>query len=138
MSKGLVISSLEAGRVDMVAAGLCITEARQQRVRFSVPYKKIAAGVFQVTDQIDDVKQSLFSSIKDSFYNNLIRESRYEQIGEGGDTKLFDLYRNSLAGYIALYDICLLIIAICPIFWSLRCAIMDDYAMGVECLFFVG
>ncbi len=83
MSIGLVVPSLEAGRIDMIAAGLCITEARQRRVLFSDPHQKIAAGVFQVTDQIDDVKQSLFSSIKDSFYNNLIRESRYEQIGDG-------------------------------------------------------
>ncbi|MFI3293078.1 MAG: ABC transporter permease subunit [Rikenellaceae bacterium] len=83
MSIGLVVPSLEAGRVDMIAAGLCITESRQQRMIFSDPHQKMAAGVFQVTDHIDDVKQNIFSSIKDSFYNNLIRESRYEQIGEG-------------------------------------------------------
>ncbi len=83
MSIGLVVPSLEAGRVDMVASGLCITEARRQRVIFSDPHQKVSSGVFQVTDQIDDVKQSIFSSIKDSFYNNLVRESRYEQIGKG-------------------------------------------------------
>ncbi len=86
MKFSALIAALESKRVDLLISNITPTEERRKRVNFS-------DGYFENPDVLlihkgaayseAPVQKSWFSSIKDSFYNNLILEKRYLMVVEG-------------------------------------------------------
>lgn len=89
---GGLISALNSGKVDVIAAFLAITPERVNKVNFSDVYLvqncvmavldvNLAASNASATQTVE--KQGFFASVGDSFYNNLIAEKRYVLILNG-------------------------------------------------------
>ncbi len=86
-----LIAALDAGKADLIADGIGISEERAKQIDFSDSYadfrtaviaaKKNLAG-FQ-DEQAPATRISFLESISNSFYNNIILESRYLLIIDG-------------------------------------------------------
>lgn len=88
---GGLISALTSGKVDIVT-DMSITEERAKQVNFSDPYfinyavmlvldKNLATNNTATSQPVE--KQGFFTSVADSFHNNLIAEKRYILILKG-------------------------------------------------------
>jgi polar amino acid transport system substrate-binding protein len=91
MEFGGLIAAAAAGKVDLIAASIYITDERKQEIDFSDPYFDMeswavirksdlagAATAAQPTRQL-----SFFEKVADSFHNNIILEKRYLLIWNG-------------------------------------------------------
>lgn len=89
MDFGALIPSLISNKIDMIICTLCITEERQKQILFSEQYaaSRVLAVVYQQGNNgngnDDAVATSFFSKVKDSFYNNLVKEDRWKMIVDG-------------------------------------------------------
>lgn len=88
-----IISGVATGKFDMASDDIAITEERAQKVDYSIPY--IAGGTAALARKCDIVRyakdtgsqeglsKGFMENMKESFYNNVIREKRYELILSG-------------------------------------------------------
>ena len=90
MDFGALIPALAAGKVDMIAASISITDERKQQIAFSNPYLEDRTGIVVLKKNMvhsgsaEQAKQTtFFQSIRDGFTNNMIRENRYLLIVDG-------------------------------------------------------
>lgn len=84
MNFGGLIPALNVHKVDMILSQLIVTEERKKTVLFSDPYHH--SSVIAVTKVCDKEKTSAFQfvkNIKESFYSNLIVESRWKMLTDG-------------------------------------------------------
>jgi polar amino acid transport system substrate-binding protein len=91
-----LVAALAAGKVDIIADGIAITEERQKQVDFSEPYNQLKTAVLalktnlaafaNLSKESDNQPTSFFSfmnGIAESFHNNIILENRYLLIIDG-------------------------------------------------------
>ncbi len=92
MEFGSLIAAVATNKIDMITSTLMITPERKEKINFSEPYYQVGAGLVvlkenlaiegQTEEAVQD-KPSMIKSIGDSFYNNIIYESRYKLILDG-------------------------------------------------------
>ncbi|MFA7418365.1 MAG: ABC transporter permease subunit [Melioribacteraceae bacterium] len=110
-----LVAALAAGKVDIIADGICITEERQKQVDFSNPYMDFKTAVLALKssmgeEQIEE-KTSLsipfLESVATSFNNNIIVEKRYLLILDGLQTtiliSILSILFGTLLGGIVCY-----------------------------------
>ncbi len=81
-----LIPALVSGRVDMIAAGISVTEERQKQVSFSDEYFNDSIAVLTLKSDYSPQNSTLLSLIDDfrnSYHSNLIQEKRYLLILNG-------------------------------------------------------
>ena len=100
-----ILPSIQAGKADLAAAGITITDERRESVNFSLPYyaggtvmvvlKSKAAGTSQAgadagggSADAENTERSFFDTIKDSFQKTFIREDRWRLFVDGVLTTL--------------------------------------------------
>ncbi len=84
MAFGATIPALTAGKIDIIASDLSITEERKKSVDFTDPYV-IQNQTFMVRDtaSLEGGSGSIFTDIKEGLYDNLVKEARYKMILNG-------------------------------------------------------
>jgi polar amino acid transport system substrate-binding protein len=103
MEFGSLIAAVAGNKIDMIAGSMLITEERALQVDFSDPYYEMWTSVVALKDnlaggpngsggqpgngslsgQITGGQANIFTSIKNSFYSNIIMEQRYKMIIDG-------------------------------------------------------
>ncbi|MEN3975738.1 ABC transporter substrate-binding protein/permease [Emcibacter sp. SYSU 3D8] len=90
MEFGSLIAAVAAGKVDLIAASIYITEERKRQIDFSNPYFAMESWVavrkidVAGTDAPTAVpERSFLEGIADSFQSNIIHEKRYLLLWEG-------------------------------------------------------
>lgn len=92
MEFGSLIAALVAGKINMIASTLIITEERKKKVDFSDIYYEINATFFALKERIASTEAvtdsapasiSFFKGISNSFQSNIIQENRYLLILDG-------------------------------------------------------
>ena len=86
-----LIASLAAGKVDIIADGICITEERAKKVAFSDVYLYLKTGVMALKSSLGGGEKaqaappgtSFFDAVAKSFHTNIILENRYLLIIDG-------------------------------------------------------
>jgi len=86
---GLIVA-LAAGKVDMISDGIAITEERMKSIDFSDLYCFLPTSVAVRTCDLTPgggksavIKKSIWVSLSERFYNNIILEDRYKLIVDG-------------------------------------------------------
>jgi polar amino acid transport system substrate-binding protein len=86
MKFSALTASLLSGKTDLIISNFTKTAEREEKVVFSDEYfrnpQKLVTKIIS-EDSHKTVKASFFSSLKNSFYNNLILEKRYKLILSG-------------------------------------------------------
>ena len=85
MSFDALMPALQAGKYDLAASGIAVTEERKKNVLFSDPYVQDSIVVAVLSKDADT---SLFGSMKKSFRNTFIKEKRYRLFTKGIFTTL--------------------------------------------------
>ena len=90
MEFGALIAAVAAGKVDMIAASIYITDERKQQIDFSNPYFSMEswaavrkADVAGAAAAGAEPERSFFQRTADSFHSNIIHEKRYLLLWEG-------------------------------------------------------
>jgi polar amino acid transport system substrate-binding protein len=95
MPFGSLIAALSTGKIDLIHSSMMITNERKEQVDFSDIYFESGASIIALNERIKDKnaltdneesqqkKKSFFQSLSNSFYNNIVRESRYKLILNG-------------------------------------------------------
>jgi polar amino acid transport system substrate-binding protein len=93
MEFSALVPALAAGKVDIIADGIAITEERSRQIDFSDSYSVLKTAVLSLKSNLTayaeasgpetQQKVTLISSLADSFYRNLIHENRYLLITQG-------------------------------------------------------
>lgn len=86
-----LVASLASGKVEMITDGICITEERGKQIDFSDSYADFRTAVLVLKKDManyngpaDEKKETTFwQSIAESFYSNIVHESRYLLIVDG-------------------------------------------------------
>jgi len=79
-----LIAAVSTNKVEMIVSTIMITDERKKQVDFSDPYFELSACVMGAkTESANAQTPSFFKSVSDSFYNNIIVESRYLLIVDG-------------------------------------------------------
>lgn len=90
MEFGALIAAVAAGKVDMIAASIYITDERKQQIDFSNPY--FAMESWAAVRKVDvagvaadgaEPERSFFQRTADSFQSNIIHEKRYLLLWDG-------------------------------------------------------
>ncbi|MBP2663032.1 MAG: HisJ [Firmicutes bacterium] len=113
---GALVTSLAAGKVDMIADCIAITAERQKLVDFSEPYMDINSAVIALkkniatitpADKKETQSSSFFKSAGDSFYSNILHEKRYLLIIDGlkttGIISIFSVLFGTLLGVLICF-----------------------------------
>lgn len=115
MEFGSLIAAVSTNKIDMITSTLMITPERKEKINFSDPYYQVGAGLVVLkenlaTDAQEEgavkTKSSLIKSIGDSFYNNIIYESRYKLILEGLKVTMLIAVFTAIVGTILGMLIC--------------------------------
>ncbi len=90
---GAMLASVSTNKIDMITSSLMITGERKKQIDFSDPYYNSGVSIIAKKTAIDRPftlkgdpaagEKSIFKSISDSFYNNIILEKRYLHIFNG-------------------------------------------------------
>ncbi len=97
MDFSALVASLAAGKVDMIADGICITEERAKQVDFSDKYLDFKTAVIALNKNLAGANTtegssnstnvlpttSFIQDVAESFHNNIIIENRYLLILDG-------------------------------------------------------
>lgn len=93
MQFGALIPALAAGKVDMIAASIAITDERKQQIDFGTPYFHEQVYAFARKDRIvggdgtvpqaSAKPQGFLTRTADSFRTNILQENRYRLILDG-------------------------------------------------------
>jgi len=86
-----LIAALAAGKADIIADGIAITDERKKQIDFSDPYTYFKTVVITTRDAPSELseadrqagKKTIITRVKTSFYNNIILEKRYLLIADG-------------------------------------------------------
>jgi len=86
-----LVAALASGKADMIADGIAISAERSKQIDFSDSYAEFKTAVIASKknligndeEPVHPVKISLFKSLSNSFYNNIILENRYLMILDG-------------------------------------------------------
>lgn len=78
-----IIASIVTGKIDIGACAMTVTEERAKQVRFSDSYYFCKSTCFYHDANYKVPKKPFFTRIKESFYNNLVAEDRWEIVLEG-------------------------------------------------------
>lgn len=115
MDFGALIPALVSGKADMIACSISITAERKKQIDFSDPYQEDRAGVLVLKQNLahgsaeGKVKEVTFlQSIRDGFYNNMIRENRYLLIIDGLKTTMLISVFSIIVGTALGAVICLM------------------------------
>lgn len=115
MDFSALVAALAAGKVDMIADGISITEERARQVDFSDKYLDFRTAVLALKSnmghEVNSEKLtntiSFFESIRNSFTNNIIVEKRYLLIIDGLRTtaiiSLLSILFGSILGSLICY-----------------------------------
>ncbi|QIQ21229.1 amino acid ABC transporter substrate-binding protein [Zophobihabitans entericus] len=107
---GGLMAQLEAGRLDTVANAVAVTEARQQRYNFTIPYSYYGSQVVTNTantdiNTLEDLPGKTISGVlgsnhinvlRNAFPNNEVNIRTYET----RDGAMYDLVYNRVDGYV--------------------------------------
>ena len=96
MEFGGLIPALSTGKIDFIAVTLMFTEERKQKINFGEPYYEIGMSAFALKKNIASYSHenqtkndpTFFTSILNSFQNNIIQEKRYLLILDGLKTTI--------------------------------------------------
>ncbi len=122
-----LISALASGKVDVIAAGICITEERGLLVDFSDPYysadstflaaKKNLAGraAAKGGGGPPQASSTFLSRVAESFHANVLRESRYLLIVDGLRTTVVISVLSALFGTLLGALVCFLRMSAWPL-----------------------
>lgn len=84
-----IITAVTSGKVDVGAAGMTVTEDRLKNVDFSITYTNAKQVIIVRDHSVSAQKQSF----KDSFYNNFIKDHRYQYLLTGfGNTLVITFF----------------------------------------------
>lgn len=78
-----LIAALVTGKIDMIASTMTITEERSKQVQFSDPYYDCNTICLIRDLEAEASTVSFVDKVKDSFYNNLILEDRWQIVLKG-------------------------------------------------------
>ena len=86
-----LVAALATGKVEMIADGIAISEERRKQIDFSDSYAEIKTAIITLNKNMgvhgiqknEGAGKSVFKSVSDSFYNNIIYEKRYLHIIDG-------------------------------------------------------
>lgn len=84
-----LLTATSSAKVDVIANAIMITEERNKQIAFSNPYYENRSSMIvlkkNLASYIPDSKESKswFARVKDSFYNNIIKEKRYMLLWNG-------------------------------------------------------
>ena len=82
-----ILPAVQNGKVDFAAAGMTITEEREESVNFSIPY--YTGGTAMAVLKAEEKKDTSFwGELKDSFTKTFLREDRWKLFLEGIGTTL--------------------------------------------------
>ncbi len=92
---GSLIASISTNKIDIITASMFVTEERQKMIDFGDPYYASGVSLVARKDRIDrgqaavaatatgPVRKPFLQRVADSFYSNIILESRYRLIVDG-------------------------------------------------------
>ena len=96
---GSLIASISTNKIDIITSSMMITEEREKMIDFSDPYFESGVSVIARKDNLarpgamkgisetgegaESGHESIFKSVANSFYNNIILEKRYLHIIDG-------------------------------------------------------
>jgi polar amino acid transport system substrate-binding protein len=109
MEFGSLIAAVSTNKVDMIVSTIMITTERKKQIDFSDPYFELSACVMGVGKDAAGAQQapSIFQSISDGFYNNIIVENRYLLILDGikttGVISFFSILFGTLLGALICF-----------------------------------
>lgn len=84
-----IITAVDSGKADVGAAGMTVTEDRLKNIDFSDSYTKAQQVIIVKNPDAVGVKQSF----QESFYDNFIKDNRYEYLLKGfGNTLIITLF----------------------------------------------
>ena len=91
-----LIVSLAASKIDVIITGMAITPERMERIDFSEPYHAYRMHVFVRAADIagaaaptaETASPSFWGELRESFYDNIIREDRYLLLWNGLKTTM--------------------------------------------------
>lgn len=89
MTFGGLIPAIVSGKIDVMASSAMLTEERKKQVAFSDPYYTIKSNVIALKENLGVPRgvpvetKSFTERVKESFYDNLVREKRYMLILKG-------------------------------------------------------
>ncbi len=115
MDFSALVPAIASGKVDMIADGIAITEERSKQVDFSDKYLDFKTAVLArkknisgfITEEESNIQKKTFiSSIRESFYNNIIQENRYILIADGLKTTVIISILSCLLGTLLGSLIC--------------------------------
>jgi polar amino acid transport system substrate-binding protein len=86
-----LVTALASGKVDMISDGICISPERAEQINFSDEYAMFRTGVIALRSklakfegqEVEAHRESFWTKLGNSFYNNIIRENRYLMILRG-------------------------------------------------------
>jgi polar amino acid transport system substrate-binding protein len=117
MEFSALVPALASGKVDIIADGIAITEERSMQIDFSDSYSTFKTAVLTLRSNLaayneesaaeeSQERPTIASSFIDSFYRNLIHESRYLLIFDGLKTTALIAILSCLFGTVLGAAIC--------------------------------
>ena len=103
-----LISALTAGKCDAIIGCLTITDERKQRIDFSVPEYEGAITVLSRKKNAEINNEGFFESLKNSFYNTYIVESRWKMILQGLGVTIVISVASAIIGLIFGFCLCMI------------------------------
>ncbi|MDL2221810.1 ABC transporter permease subunit [Parabacteroides sp. OttesenSCG-928-N08] len=111
MKFSALIASLESGRTDLIISNFGITEERKSKILYTDEYYLNPQVLLTLQDKTmlaSSPQKGWFEGLKESFYNNLILENRYQLIVDGLKETIFITLFAALLGTIFGGIICFL------------------------------
>ena len=106
MDFGAIIPSVQSGKTDFGAALITMTEERAKSIDFTKSYYVGGTSILVLEDKINQ-KTGFIKSVKNSFYQNLIVDSRYKMVFQGLWVTIaitfFSLILGTLLGFIICF-----------------------------------
>lgn len=99
-----VLSSVTSKKADMAISFIMRTEERAQQMKFSEPYCTSNFGFYGLEKV--EAKNGLWQKLKDSFYNNLVKEQRYKLVLNGMKVTLVISILSILLGTLLAMVVC--------------------------------
>lgn len=111
-----LIAALTAGKVQMIADGISISEERQKQIDFSEPYAQFQAAVIVSRNRHADFaggkdlvsKRTFLQGVSESFHNNIVLENRFLLIIDGLKVTIVISIFSALVGTLLGGLICLM------------------------------
>lgn len=113
MDFSALIPALAAGKADMIAATISITEERKKQIDFSDSYQEDRVGMMVLKKNLSNAAQkeaakeaTFWGNVREGFYNNIMKENRYLLIADGLKTTVVISLFSVLFGTVLGGGIC--------------------------------